>query len=173
MVSDRRRSWSRLSARNRRATRPSTFVISRRERLSLTLNNYMQRHTSSQTVKTERVGSCEARDLPPHSQHETVGPSPGAVAIDASPYPGIPLRPECDLDIREFVVEAALRKFIMDDRPRSRRAAAAVMMRFAERHQLQVFRLGRTRLYSAADFFQALATASGARLDRLLRKAAQ
>ena len=133
----------------------------------------MNRHVHLETGESDTRGSCERSDSRSVSSCETAGPSPGAVAIDASPYPGIPLRPECDLDIREFVVEAALRKFIMDDRPRSRRAAAAVMMRFAERHQLQVFRLGRTRLYSAADFFQALATESGARLDRLLRKAAQ
>jgi hypothetical protein len=173
MVSDRRRSWSRLSARNRRATRPSTFGISRRERLRLTLNNYMQRHTSSQTVKTERVGSCEARDLPPHSQQESVDPSPGVIANSGSPNAGIPFGESRHFDLREFVAERVLQRFVLDDRARSRRAAAAVLLRFAQRHKLQIFRLGRTRLYRADDFFRALACESQVRIDRLLRKAAQ
>ena len=133
----------------------------------------MNRHVHLETGESDALGSYERSDTRSVSADETLGPSPGVIAIDASRYPGIPLRPECNWDIREFVVEAALRKFVMDDRPRSRRAAAAVMLRFAERHQLQVFRLGRTRLYRAADFFQALATESESRLDRLLRRAAQ
>ena len=133
----------------------------------------MNRHDHLETRESDARGSCERSDSRSVSSCETVGPSPGVVAIDGSRCPGIPLRPECDWDIREFVAESALRRFVLDDRPRSRRAAAAVMLRFAERHQLQVFRLGRTRLYRVDDFFQALATESGARLDRLLRKAAQ
>ena len=171
MVSDRRRSWSRLSARNRRATRPSTFVITRRERLSLTLNNYMQRHTSSQTVKTERVGSCEARDLPPHSQHESVDPSPGVIANSGSPNAGIPLPDHQLADLRGFVAERSLQRLVMDDRARSRRAAAAVLHRFAQRSGLRVFRMGRTRLYLVDEFFDALARDSRTRMDALLHRA--
>jgi len=77
------------------------------------------------------------------------------------------------LDIREFVVEATLRKFVLDDRPRSRRAAAAVMLRFARRHGIRIFRIGRTRLYRAAEFFAALERESELLADRLLRRAAE
>ena len=76
-------------------------------------------------------------------------------------------------DVREFVAERVLQCFVMDDRARSRRAAAAVMSRFAVRHGLQIFRLGRTRLYRISDFFAALERESGIRTERILRRAAE
>ena len=133
----------------------------------------MNRHEHLETGQSDARGSYDAAEARSVSQRETADPSPGVVEIAASRYPGIPLRPEYDWDIREFVVEAALRKFVMDDRPRSRRAAAAVMARFARRHGLTVFRLGRTRLYRSADFFAALGSESQARAERLLRRAAE
>ncbi len=72
-------------------------------------------------------------------------------------------------DLREFVVEATVRRFVMDERPRSRRAAAAVMERFARRHGLQVYRIGRMRMYRVREFFVALDRESGIREERLFR----
>ncbi len=75
-----------------------------------------------------------------------------------------------EFDPREFVVEAVLRRFVMDSRPRSKRAAAAVMLRFAKRNGLRIYRIGRTRLYRSCDFFEALSRESGVRFDRLIRR---
>ena len=133
----------------------------------------MQRHTEIEAVAGDGLGSYGAADSRSFSQRETADPSPGVDENSERCDRGIPLDSRPNLDLREFVVEASLRRFVMDDRPRSRRAAAAVMSRFAARHGLQIFRLGRTRLYRAADFFQALATESESRLDRLLRRAAE
>jgi hypothetical protein len=121
-------------------------------------------------AETKRVGSCETRDLPPHPSHESVDPSPGVELTTDSPRAGIPFDGSPFRDIREFVPERTLQRFILDDRPRSRRAAAAVMLRFSRRHGLQVFRLGRTRLYRADDFFRALERESGIREERLFRR---
>ena len=76
-------------------------------------------------------------------------------------------------DPREFVAERMLMRFVLDGRPRSRRAAAAVMKRFAERQGVQIYRLGRNRLYRIQDFFEALARESHVRTERLLRRAAE
>jgi hypothetical protein len=130
----------------------------------------MERHTSSQTAQTERVGSCEALDVPPIALHETAYPSPGVDVTTDSPGAGIPFDGSPFRDIREFVPERTLQQLLLDGRPRSRRAAAAVMLRFSRRHGLQVFRLGRTRLYRVGEFFRALERESGIREERLLRR---
>jgi hypothetical protein len=74
-------------------------------------------------------------------------------------------------DLREFVAERLLMRFVLDERTRSRRAAAAVMKRFAERQGVQIYRLGRNRLYLVKDFFEALARESHVRTERLPRRA--
>lgn len=119
------------------------------------------------------LGSYGAADSRSVSQRETADPSPHVNAKSASDDAGIPLGGSSFPDVREFVVERVLQRFVLDDRPRSRRAAAAVMLRFARRHGLQVFRIGRTRLYRSADFFAALELESQTRTERLLRRAAQ
>jgi hypothetical protein len=120
-------------------------------------------------VESDTRRSCEARDLPPGSSPESVGPSPGVYGRVPSPSPGIPLGDLPLPDLREFVVEATVRRVIVDERPRSRRAAAAVMLRFAKRHQLQVFRIGRMRMYRVEEFFAALERESRVREERLFR----
>jgi len=130
----------------------------------------MERHTLSQTAETERVGSCETRDLPTDPSHESVDASPGLELTTDSPGAGIPSDGAPVPDIREFVPERTLQQLLLDGRPRSRRAAAAVMLRFSRRHGLQVFRLGRTRLYRVDDFFRALQRESGIREERLFRR---
>jgi hypothetical protein len=129
----------------------------------------MHRHTRQEIVESDTRRSCEARDLPPDSSPESVDPSPGVDERVPSPSPGIPLGTESLPDLRDFVVEATVRRFILDERPRSRRAAAAVMLRFAKRHRLQVFRIGRMRMYRVEDFFAALERESRVREDRLFR----
>jgi hypothetical protein len=74
-------------------------------------------------------------------------------------------------DLSQFVAERSLQRLVMDDRARSRRAAAAVLARFAQRNGLRVFRMGRTRLYLADEFFAALERESRTRMDALLRRA--
>ena len=157
--------WHRATFRSRAAARRGN----RRN----PLNEYMKRHDHLTTAESDTRRSCEARDLPPHSQHESVDPSPGVIANSGSPNAGIPFGESRHFDLREFVAERVLQRFVLDDRPRSRRAAAAVLLRFAQRHKLQIFRLGRTRLYRIDDFFRALACESQVRIDRLVRRAAE
>jgi hypothetical protein len=126
----------------------------------------MQTHTSSQTAQNERVGSCDALDVPTISFHEAARPSPGVNEKDRPGTGGIPLGDHAEFDPREFVVESVLRAFVMDSRPRTKRAAAAVMLRFAKRNGLRIYRIGRTRLYRSSDFFHALSRESQARLAR-------
>jgi hypothetical protein len=129
----------------------------------------MKRHDHLTTAESDTRRSCEARDLPSDSSHESVDPSPGVNANLGSSNAGIPLGESRHFDPREFVSERILQGFVLDDRPRSRRAAAAVLKRFAQRHSLKVYRLGRTRIYRAEDFFRALTKESKAWYDRLLR----
>ena len=133
----------------------------------------MQRHTEIETVTGDGRGSYQTGGLPDISSAESQTPSPGVDEKSERCNTGIPLDSQPNLDVREFVVEATLRRFVMNDRARSRRAAAAVMSRFAARHGLQIFRLGRTRLYRIDDFFRALACESRVRTERLLRRTAE
>ena len=133
----------------------------------------MNRHVQTEMVGDRGQGSYQTGGLPDISSAQSHTPSPGVDVRERSQSGGIPFGEMAALDIREFVAEAALRRFVMDDRPRSRRAAAAVLLRFAQRHKLQIFRLGRTRLYRVDDFFRALARESQVRADRILRRAAQ
>jgi len=130
----------------------------------------MQEHTQQEISATRRQGSREALDVPPISLHEIARPSPGVELTTDSPGAGIPSDGAPVPDIREFVPERTLQQLLLDGRPRSRRAAAAVMLRFSRRHGLQVFRLGRTRLYRVDDFFRALQRESGIREERLFRR---
>ena len=155
--------WHRATFRSRAAARRGN----RRN----PLNEYMKRHDHLTTAESDTRRSCEARDLPPHSQHETVGPSPGVIANSGSPNAGIPLPDHQLADLRGFVAERSLQRLVMDDRARSRRAAAAVLHRFAQRSGLRVFRMGRTRLYLVDEFFDALARDSRTRMDALLHRA--
>ena len=118
-------------------------------------------------------GSYGAADSRSISQRETADPSPHVNAKSASDDAGIPLGGSSFPDLREFVAERVLQRFVLDERPRSRRAAAAVMKRFAERQGLQIYRLGRNRLYRVQEFFEALARESHVRTERILRRAAE
>jgi hypothetical protein len=129
----------------------------------------MDRHTEPEMARNRRDGIYQSGVLPAISSQKSVGPSPGVIANSGSPSAGIPSGELRHFDPREFVSERILQGFVLDDRPRSRRAAAAVLKRFAERHSLQVYRLGRTRIYRAEDFFHALTSESEARHDRLVR----
>ena len=131
----------------------------------------MERHVHLESGESDTRGSCERSDSRSVFSCETVGPSPHVNAKSASDDAGIPFGESRHFDLREFVAERVLQRFVLDDRARSRRAAAAVMLRFAQRHKLQIFRLGRTRLYRAADFFAALKCESQSRTERLLRRA--
>ena len=133
----------------------------------------MNRHVHLETGESDTRGSCERSDSRSVFSCETVGPSPHVNAKSASDDAGIPLGGSSFPDLREFVAERVLQRFVLDDRPRSRRAAAAVLLRFAQRHKLQIFRLGRTRLYRIDDFFRALACESRVRTERLLRRTAE
>lgn len=130
----------------------------------------MERHVHLETGESDARESCERADSRSVSSCETVDPSRGVDERLASPSPGIPWGDLPLPDLQEFVVEAIVRRFVMDERPRSRRAAAAVMRRFARRHGLQVYRIGRNRLYRARDFFEALDRESGIREERLFRR---
>lgn len=131
----------------------------------------MNRHTEPETEQSGIGGSCQCGVLPAVSRAKKVGPSPGVDERVPSPSPGIPLGTESLPDLRDFVVEATVRRFILDERPRSRRAAAAVMLRFARRHGLQVYRIGRMRMYRVREFFAALDRESSVREERLFRRA--
>ena len=132
----------------------------------------MERHTGAKLGDQPTQRSCNQREVGRDSPCEGGDPTPGVTRQSESPLPGIPLKPDFAFNHREFVAERVLMQFLLDDRARSRRAAAAVMKRFSERHGLAVFRLGRTRLYRQSDFFQALANESGVRLAQLLRRVA-
>jgi hypothetical protein len=131
---------------------------------------YMNRHTESETEQSGIGGSCQSGVLPAVSSAKKVGPSPGVDERVPSPSPGIPSGDLPLPDLREFVVEAAVRRFVLDERPRTRRAAAAVMLRFAKRHRLQVYRIGRMRMYRVEEFFAALERESRVREERLFRR---
>ena len=132
----------------------------------------MERHVHLESGESDTRGSCERSDSRAVSQRESVAPSPGVDEKSESCDAGIPLL-WSSFDPREFVAERMLMRFVLDGRPRSRRAAAAVMKRFAERQGVQIYRLGRNRLYRIQDFFEALARESHVRTERLLRRAAE
>lgn len=121
-------------------------------------------------ARNRRDGIYQSGVLPAISSQKSADPSPGVELTTDSSGAGIPLDGAPFPDIREFVPERTLQQLLLDGRPRSRRAAAAVMLRFSRRHGLQVFRLGRTRLYRVDDFFRALQRESGIREERLFRR---
>jgi hypothetical protein len=131
----------------------------------------MERHDRDERALRIRTGTYNEREVARIESNESAGPSPGVDEQYKPPNGGIPLGDEPITDIRNFVAEQLLMRFVMDARPRTRRAASAVVQRFAQRHGLRVYRLGRTRLYLRAEFFQALRTESGAKLDRFLSRA--
>jgi hypothetical protein len=131
----------------------------------------MERHDRGERALRTRTETYNEREVARIESHENTDTSPGGDGQYKPPNSGIPLGDEPIADIRDFVAEQLLMRFVMDARPRTRRAASAVVQRFAQRHGLRVYRLGRTRLYLRAEPFEALRTEFGAKLDRLLSRA--
>jgi hypothetical protein len=79
-------------------------------------------------------------------------------------------------DIRQFIGERMVIELLLAARSPSRRAAQAVVQRFAKRHNLQVLRMGHSRFYMAQEFWPALVEESASRgrvmsaVDRVLRQ---
>ena len=135
------------------------------------VRKYMERHTEPETVTEDARGSYEACGSQAVSPLKTAGPSPGVDEKSESVDAGIPSGGSSPFDPRELVAERLLMRFVLDQRPRSRRAAAAVLKRFAERQGLRIYRLGRNRLYRARDFFEALTRESRVCTEHLRRAA--
>jgi hypothetical protein len=132
----------------------------------------MNRHIESEKPRTDARESYERCGLWGDSPAECMDLPPGVTENSSMPDAGIPSG-EGYPDVRDLVAERLLVRLVLDDKPRSRRAAAAVVARFAERNRLQIFRLGRTRLFRMKDVLRALERQSGRRVEGLLRRAAQ